>query len=288
MSIEKFGIPDTAVMLDNIKSLGYKYSTVSAITVSVADMEVPPERDQILKEADEAVDKVYKNYKRGLISDEQRYNEVVKIWGKATDDIQDAIMKNPNIKNPVRIMAHTGARGNPKQMRQLSGIRGLMADTSGKAVEIPIRSSFRDGLDVLEYFISSHGARKGLADTALRTADSGYLTRRLVDVSQDIIIREKDCGSNEGIWVEDIKDGNQVIEPLEERLVGRFVIEDLVNPENGELLVDFLNTFVTAFIEHTHSFSMMPPNPAHTAQLIVKKNEMLDRQQLLSDTIRIN
>ncbi len=233
MSIEKFGIPDTAVMLDNIKSLGYKYSTVSAITVSVADMEVPPERDQILKEADEAVDKVYKNYKRGLISDEQRYNEVVKIWGKATDDIQDAIMKNPNIKNPVRIMAHTGARGNPKQMRQLSGIRGLMADTSGKAVEIPIRSSFRDGLDVLEYFISSHGARKGLADTALRTADSGYLTRRLVDVNQEVIITSEDCGTEDGLYVEAIMESGEPIEKLLERLEGRYLAEDIKDAEGN-------------------------------------------------------
>ena len=233
MSIEKFGIPDTAVMLDNIKSLGYKYSTVSAITVSVADMEVPPEREQILKEADEAVDKVYKNYKRGLISDEQRYNEVVKIWGKATDDIQDAIMKNPNIKNPVRIMAHTGARGNPKQMRQLSGIRGLMADTSGKAVEIPIRSSFRDGLDVLEYFISSHGARKGLADTALRTADSGYLTRRLVDVNQEVIITSEDCGTEDGLYVEAIMESGEAIEKLLERLEGRYLAEDIKDAEGN-------------------------------------------------------
>ena len=246
MSIEKFGIPDTAVMLDNIKSLGYKYSTVSAITVSVADMEVPPEREQILKEADEAVDKVYKNYKRGLISDEQRYNEVVKIWGKATDDIQDAIMKNPNIKNPVRIMAHTGARGNPKQMRQLSGIRGLMADTSGKAVEIPIRSSFRDGLDVLEYFISSHGARKGLADTALRTADSGYLTRRLVDVNQEVIITAEDCGTEDGLYVEAIMESGEAIEKLIERLEGRYLAEDIKDADGN--IVYEKNTYISTAI----------------------------------------
>ncbi len=243
MSIEKFGIQDTAVMLDNIKALGYKYSTISAITVSVADMEVPKEREQILKDADEAVDKVYKNYKRGLISDEQRYNEVVKIWGKATDDIQDAIMKNPNIKNPVRIMAHTGARGNPKQMRQLSGIRGLMADTSGKAVEIPIRSSFRDGLDVLEYFISSHGARKGLADTALRTADSGYLTRRLVDVNQEVIITAEDCGTEDGLYVEAIMESGEAIEKLAERLDGRYLAEDIKDSE-GNVVIE-RNTYIT-------------------------------------------
>ena len=233
MSIEKFGIADTAVMLDNIKELGYKYSTISAITVSVSDMEVPEERAKILKEADEAVDTVYKNYKRGLISDEQRYNEVVKIWGKATDDIQDAIMSNPNVKNPVRIMAHTGARGNPKQMRQLSGIRGLMADTSGKAVEIPIRSSFRDGLDVLEYFISSHGARKGLADTALRTADSGYLTRRLVDVNQEVTITAEDCGTKDGLYVEAIVESGEAIEKLSERLEGRYLAEDILDKDGN-------------------------------------------------------
>ncbi|MBQ8043733.1 MAG: DNA-directed RNA polymerase subunit beta' [Clostridia bacterium] len=246
MCIEKFGIPETAIMLDNIKELGYKYSTISAITVSVADMEVPKEREKILKEADEAVDAVYKNYKRGLISDEQRYNEVVKIWGKATDDIQDAIMSNPNIKNPVRIMAHTGARGNPKQMRQLSGIRGLMADTSGKAVEIPIRSSFRDGLDVLEYFISSHGARKGLADTALRTADSGYLTRRLVDVNQEVTITSEDCGTKDGLWVEAIMESGEPIEKLTERLEGRYLSDDLVS-EAGEVIYP-RDTYVTSAI----------------------------------------
>ena len=246
MCIEKFGIPETAIFLDNIKELGYKYSTISAITVSVADMEVPAEREKILKEADEAVDAVYKNYKRGLISDEQRYNEVVKIWGKATDDIQDAIMSNPNIKNPVRIMAHTGARGNPKQMRQLSGIRGLMADTSGKAVEIPIRSSFRDGLDVLEYFISSHGARKGLADTALRTADSGYLTRRLVDVNQEVTITSEDCGTKDGLWVEAIMESGEPIEKLSERIEGRYLSDDITD-DAGEVIYA-RDTYVTSAI----------------------------------------
>ena len=246
MCIEKFGIPETAIFLDNIKELGYKYSTISAITVSVADMEVPAEREKILKEADDAVDAVYKNYKRGLISDEQRYNEVVKIWGKATDDIQDAIMSNPNIKNPVRIMAHTGARGNPKQMRQLSGIRGLMADTSGKAVEIPIRSSFRDGLDVLEYFISSHGARKGLADTALRTADSGYLTRRLVDVNQEVTITSEDCGTKDGLWVEAIMESGEPIEKLSERIEGRYLSDDITD-EAGEVIYA-RDTYVTSAI----------------------------------------
>ncbi len=246
MCIEKFGIPRTAIMLDDIKALGYKYSTVSGITVSVSDMEVPEARARILKEADEAVDVVYKNYKRGLISDEQRYNEVIKVWTKATDDIQDAILANNNIKNPIYIMAHTGARGNPKQIRQLSGIRGLMADTSGKAVEIPIRSSFRDGLDVLEYFISSHGARKGLADTALRTADSGYLTRRLVDVNQEVIITADDCGTHEGIDVEAIVESGEPIEKLFERIEGRYLAEDVKDAE-GNVMYE-RDTYVTSDI----------------------------------------
>jgi len=246
MCIEKFGIPRTAVMLDDIKRLGYKYSTVSGITVSVSDMEVPESRARILKEADEAVDVVYKNYKRGLISDEQRYNEVIKVWTKATDDIQDAILANNNIKNPIYIMAHTGARGNPKQIRQLSGIRGLMADTSGKAVEIPIRSSFRDGLDVLEYFISSHGARKGLADTALRTADSGYLTRRLVDVNQEVIITADDCGTHEGLEVEAIMESGEPIEKLFERIEGRYLADD-VKDCDGNVMYE-RNTYITTDI----------------------------------------
>jgi len=246
MCIEKFGIPRTAIMLDDIKSLGYKYSTKSGITVSVADMEVPEARAQILKDADDAVDVIYKNYRRGLISDEQRYNEVIKVWTKATDDIQDAIMKNNNVKNPVYIMAHTGARGNPKQIRQLSGIRGLMADTSGKAIEIPIRSSFRDGLDVLEYFISSHGARKGLADTALRTADSGYLTRRLVDVNQEVIITSMDCGTHEGLEVEAIMESGEAIEKLSERLEGRYLVEDIKDAD-GKVLFQ-RDTYVTSSI----------------------------------------
>lgn len=246
MSIEKFGIAKTAVMLDNIKRLGFKYSTLSAITVSVSDMEVPLKRTKLLEEADRQVEAVYKNYKRGLISEEQRYNEVIKIWTKTTDDIQVEIMKNPNIKNPVHIMAHTGARGNPQQIRQLAGIRGLMADTSGRAIEIPIRSSFRDGLDVLEYFISSHGARKGLADTALRTADSGYLTRRLVDVNQDVIITAKDCGTEEGLTVGSIFESGEPIERLTERLEGRYLAEEVKDKE-GKVIYE-KDTYITSKI----------------------------------------
>lgn len=225
--IEKHGIAHTAVTLDNIKALGFKYSTKAAVTVSVADIEVPEAKPAIMAKAEEEVDVITKNFKRGLISDEERYNEVIKVWAKATDDIQAAIMSNQNVMNPVFMMAHTGARGNPTQIRQLGGIRGLMADTSGKTVEIPIRASFRDGLDVLEYFISTHGARKGLADTALRTADSGYLTRRLVDVNQDVIIREDDCGTTEGIEVETIFESGEPIESLEERIEGRYLAETI-------------------------------------------------------------
>ena len=242
--INVHGLSETAEVLDYIKATGYKYSTKGAITVSVDDVKVPSAKKDILEQADQDVSNVFKQYRRGMITNDERYDAIIKIWEKATADVTEAMKANFDELNPIFMMAQSGARGNMNQLRQIAGMRGLMANTSGKAVEIPVKSCFREGLDALEYFISAHGARKGLADTALRTADSGYLTRRLVDVSQDIIIREKDCGSTEGIFVEDIKDGNQVIEPLEERLIGRFVIEDLVNPENGELLVDS-NTMIT-------------------------------------------
>ena len=173
-----------------------------------------------------------------MITNNERYNEIIKIWEKATDDVTEAMKNNFDDMNPIFMMAQSGARGNMNQLRQIAGMRGLMADTTGKAVEIPVKSCFREGLDTLEYFISAHGARKGLTDTALRTADSGYLTRRLVDVSQDIIIREADCGTTRGIVVEDIKDGNQIIEPLEERLVGRFPLEDIKDPKTKKVIVD--------------------------------------------------
>ena len=241
--ISKHGITDTAVVLDNIKANGYKYSTLAAVTVSVADMVVPPEKAKILSDADAAVEGVRKNYKRGLITDDERYNETIKIWSKATDDIQDAVMSNPDKLNPIQMMAYTGARGNPTQIRQLTGIRGLMADTQGKTVEIPIKSCFKDGLDVLEFFISSHGARKGLADTALRTADSGYLTRRLVDVNQDVIVMEDDCGTKEGLEVETITESGEPIEDLEERIEGRYLAQDVLD-ENGDIIVPN-GTYVT-------------------------------------------
>jgi len=236
--IDKHGLNVTAELLDYIKSLGFKYSTRGAITVSVHDVAVPEAKKDILANAEKQVEEIGKQYKRGLITDNERYTSIIKVWEKATNDVTDAMKDNFDDLNPIFMMAQSGARGNMNQLRQIAGMRGLMANTSGKAVEIPIKACFREGLDVLEYFISSHGARKGLADTALRTADSGYLTRRLVDVSQDIIVREHDCGTDEYIEIEDIKDGNQIIEKLHERLVGRYAFEDVIDPATGELLVD--------------------------------------------------
>ena len=243
-SIKVHGISDTAELLDNIKSLGYKYSTKGAITVSISDVIIPAEKKDILAASEEKVDQITKQYKRGLISDEERYNSVIKVWDKATNDITDAMIANFTEENPIYMMATSGARGDMKQIRQLAGMRGLMADTAGRTIEIPIRSCFREGMDVLEYFVSAHGARKGLVDTALRTADSGYLTRRLVDVSQEIIVREDDCGTTDGMWVEDIKNGAELIEGLAERLAGRFAAEDIVHPETGEVLVE-RNTMIS-------------------------------------------
>ena len=237
------GLSVSAEVLDYIKTIGYKYSTRGAITVSVADVAVPAAKKQILADADEEVKNILKQYKRGAITENERYDEVIKVWEKATNDVTEAMKNNFDDLNPIYMMAQSGARGNMNQLRQIAGMRGLMANTQGKAVEIPVKSCFREGLDALEYFISSHGARKGLTDTALRTADSGYLTRRLVDVSQDIIIREDDCGSTEGIMLDDIKSGNQIIETLEERLVGRFVVEDLKDPKTGKVIVD-TNTMI--------------------------------------------
>jgi len=235
--IRAHGLTETAEVLDRIKSLGYKYSTRGAITVSVSDMKVPEEKKEFLAEAEEAVDKITKKFKRGLISDEERYNMVIKTWNEANDKVTNALMDNLDKFNPIYMMAHSGARGSKNQIRQLAGMRGLMNDTSGKTIEIPIRANFREGLNVLEFFISSHGARKGLADTALRTADSGYLTRRLVDVSQEVIIREDDCGTTQGIEVFDIRDGKELIEGLADRLNGRYALEDILHPETNEVII---------------------------------------------------
>ncbi len=227
---------ETALVLDKIKALGFKYSTKGAITISVSDMEIPDAKYELLHEAEKDVEKVTRQYRRGLISDEERYNRVIGVWNDTVDKISNALMENLDNFNPIYMMATSGARGSKDQIKQLAGMRGLMADTSGRAIEIPIKANFREGLNVLEYFISTHGARKGLADTALRTADSGYLTRRLVDVSQDVIIREHDCGTHEGIVAFDIKDGNEVIESLRDRLIGRYTLEDVIHPETGEIL----------------------------------------------------
>ncbi len=242
--INVHGLPRTAELLDYIKSTGYKYSTKSGITVSANDIIIPEEKQEILDQAEVAVENIAKQYKRGLITEDERYESVIKVWEKATNDVSDAMQKDFDENNPIYMMIQSGARGNMNQLRQVAGMRGLMANTSGKAVEVPIRSSFREGLDPLEYFISSHGGRKGLADTALRTADSGYLTRRLVDVAQDIIVREHDCGTHDGIEISDIKDGNQIIEKLQERLEGRYALEDIIDPKTKEIIVD-TNTMIT-------------------------------------------
>ena len=245
--IRTHGLSEAAEVLDYIKATGYKYSTLAGVTYSMSDVKVPAAKKDILAEADKKVETIRKQYARGLITNEERYQAVISVWEQATKDVSKAMEDNFDDLNPVFMMVKSGARGNMNQLRQIAGMRGLMASTTGKAVEIPIKASFAEGLDPLEYFISAHGARKGLSDTALRTADSGYLTRRLVDVSQDIIVREHDCGSHDGIVLCDIKEGNQVIEKLHERLIGRFVIEDLKDPKTGEILVD-TDTMITESI----------------------------------------
>ncbi len=246
--INTHGATKTAEVLDDIKATGYKYSTISAITVSVSDMTVPAEKRDLIMEAEETIEKITKNFRRGFVTEEERYKAVIETWKNADDKITDALLSNLDKYNNIYMMADSGARGSNQQIKQLAGMRGLMADTSGRTIELPIRSNFREGLDVLEYFISAHGARKGLSDTALRTADSGYLTRRLVDVSQDLIIRETDCcegmGEIPGMWIEAFEDGREMIESLEERMTGRYAAEDIVDPETGEVLVK-ANTMIT-------------------------------------------
>ncbi len=235
--IKVHGVPKTSEVLDAVKAQGYKYSTKSAITVAVCDATIPPQKKEIISEAEKKIDLVTDQFKNGLLSDSERYNAVLKTWEKATNDVTDALQKGLDRYNPIFMMADSGARGSMSQIRQLAGMRGLIANTSGKTIEIPIRANYREGLNILEYFISSRGARKGLADTALRTADSGYLPRRLVDVSQDVIIREEDCGATDGLEVFDIKEGKESIESLHERLIGRYLVEDFVDPETGAVLV---------------------------------------------------
>ena len=242
--IKIHGLSVSAELLDNVKAKGFKYSTKSGLTYSMEDVKVPEDKPQILADADAKVSEVRKQYRRGLITENERYKEVVNIWNEATIKVGKSLEDRLEELNPINLMVKSGARGNINQLRQSAGMRGLMAGTTGKVIEIPIKASFAEGLDALEYFISSHQARKGLADTALRTADSGYLTRRLVDVAQEIIVRDHDCGTNEGLWVYDIKDGNQLIEKMQERLVGRFVTHDVIDPETKEIIVD-TNTMIT-------------------------------------------
>ena len=226
-----------AKMLDAIKAQGYKYSTLSAISVAVCDAVIPPQKQELIAEADQQIAKVGKLFNRGLISDNERYNQTIAIWQATTDKVAKALAANLPEDNEIYMMADSGARGSMNQIKQLAGMRGLLANTAGKTLEMPIRANYREGLNILEYFISSRGARKGLADTALRTADSGYLTRRLVDVSQEVIIREEDCHATEGIWVREISEGNSVVESFKERLNGRYSLHDVHDPATGELLV---------------------------------------------------
>ncbi|NLM35322.1 MAG: DNA-directed RNA polymerase subunit beta' [Clostridiales bacterium] len=234
----KYGPTETSIMLDKIKAKGYHYSSIGAITVAASDMIVPKEKKELLEEAEATVDKIEKLYKRGFISEEERYERVIDKWTKTTEEVADALMNGMDKFNPIFMMADSGARGSKSQIKQLAGMRGLMANPSGKIIELPIKASFREGLNVLEYFISTHGARKGNADTALKTADSGYLTRRLVDVSQDVIVRYEDCGSEDGFYVSEIKEGIEVVETLFERLTGRYSAEEVKDPTTGEILVN--------------------------------------------------
>lgn len=248
------GPTETSVMLDNIKATGYHYSSIGAVTVAASDMVVPEKKYELLKDADETVDKIEKMYRRGLISEDERYERVIEKWTNTTEEVANALMDSLDKFNPIFMMADSGARGSKSQIKQLAGMRGLMANPSGKIIELPIRASFREGLDVSEYFISTHGARKGNADTALKTADSGYLTRRLVDVSQDVIVRTEDCGTTDGIYVAEIKEGNESIEGLEERLTGRYAAEDILHPTTGELLAErdaYMNSELAAKIANT-------------------------------------
>ncbi|MBR4800271.1 MAG: DNA-directed RNA polymerase subunit beta' [Clostridia bacterium] len=236
------GATETAMMLDKVKALGYKYSTIGAITTSVFDMHIPGDKKELIRQAEAQVVKVEKLYARGIFSEEGRYKEIIKIWTAASKKVEDELTKGLDDFNPIWMMANSGARGSMGQIRQLAGMRGLMADPSGKTIELPVRSSFREGLSVLEYFISSHGGRKGLADTALKTADSGYLTRRLVDVSHSVIVREQDCGDTKGTFItairSDVNGQENIIESMADRIAGRFTVNDVVNPETGEILVE--------------------------------------------------
>ena len=226
-----------AKMLDSIKAQGYKYSTLSAISVAVCDAVIPPQKDELIADADKQVSQVNKLFNRGLISENERYTQTINIWQATTDKVSKALAANLPKDNEIFMMADSGARGSMNQIKQLAGMRGLLANTAGKTIEMPIRANYREGLNILEYFVSARGARKGLADTALRTADSGYLTRRMVDVSQEVIVREIDCGTTDGLWVSEIHEGKEKIESFRERIIGRYAVGDVINPVTGEVIV---------------------------------------------------
>ncbi len=269
------GIHQTAQVLDAIKSLGFKYSTRGAVTVSVNDIIVPPVKAEMLQKADEAVDEINNMYRMGLLSEDERYSQVIEMWNKTTGDLRNIILPGMDKFNPIRMMTDSGARGSASQVAQLAGMRGLMASPSGRTIELPIRANFREGLTVLEFFLSSHGSRKSLADTALRTADSGYLTRRLVDVSQEVIVREQDCFAKRGekvrgITVQEITIGNQVIESLEDRLIGRVAAEDILHPETGEIIVA-LNEKITH--EKAHEIAEAGIKKAQVRSVLTCRNE---------------
>ncbi|MFR7871540.1 MAG: DNA-directed RNA polymerase subunit beta', partial [Fenollaria timonensis] len=234
---QKHGNIVTSKLLDHIKSTGYKHSTLSAVSISMADVVVPKEKTELIDKAQKEVEKYERAYRDGFMTEEERYEGVINIWNGITDEVTEALMKSLDPLNNIFIMADSGARGSKNQIRQLGGMRGLMASSTGKTVEIPIKSNFREGLSVLEFFLSSHGSRKGLSDIALKTADSGYLTRRLVDVSQDVIVTEDDCHTDQGHTVRTIRDGKEILEELEERLIGRYAFEDIVNPKDGSIIV---------------------------------------------------
>ena len=268
---KRFHITETSRMLDRMKDLGFKYSTRAGITVGISDIVVLPNKDDILKEAQDKVDKVTQQFRRGLITEEERYDRVISYWSNAKDVIQDKLMDSLENTNPIFMMSDSGARGNASNFTQLAGMRGLMANPAGRIIELPIKSSFREGLTVLEYFISTHGARKGLADTALKTADSGYLTRRLVDVAQDVIVREDDCGTDRGLLISALTEGSEVIEALEERIEGRHVKKTIRHPETGEVIVpkdglvtaDLTNAIINAGIESVTIRSAFTCNTKH-------------------------
>lgn len=237
MVYRRYGSTKTAEILDRIKKFGFTYATKAGITVGVEDIVIPEKKKDIISDTEKEIEKIEQQFRRGLITEGERYDQVIDLWGKAKDDITKALMNRLEKTNPIYMMANSGARGNVSQITQLAGMRGLMADPSGRILDLPVKANFREGLTVLEFFISTHGARKGLADTALKTADSGYLTRRLVDVAHNVIVREEDCGTANGVEVEAIKDGDDIIEDFKSRIVGRFALEDVVHPQTGELLV---------------------------------------------------